>query len=785
MNPEGDILENSVYLFSTSKIVGITSPSYRNGLKLENLNFLIGPNSSGKSRLLKNFEKILNGEIVGSLILESGGDELGIGNHLNINSVLERPGPTTFDLARQLPKELFQEATRGSLRDDSIRKGERINEQGFFKREVSQNLLEVLNFEDFDEASFLTTIDVRADNKFQDPVLSQLVGISESHVLDVMRRIDAEFVSIPEKFCPVARTKNICEKYNLPFLRLDQDLIIGGIKENPPKILSKYFSLYYGGRFWMRILEKKTKFDVFTEDLGINEGSKFYVSPALIPRVIDIPANVLDGETIMNDRVIDLLKHANRDDADEFELSSIRFDDSAWELSTSADGTLEKGSRLLNQALSQIVERVNRLLPSFIGNSSRLSIWQDSDSGKHGLYLIPRSMQIEDAWLESQNVFWDIFLSRPGDISLLPGEDEDNLFEHYRLINQGLGVRRWVNASIDIVLAGSEFSLHWHKALKEVKVTLGFRHGLQTALFIDEPEIALHPAAVESVSDWLNNLNQIHQLYDIVDFDHSSIFAATHCVDLIASSFHSNCILLTSNGSMLSSEKARNIGNEFVEYYLQRSFFFGSHQIFGSGTRARKRPLLIVEGDADKIIIQQWYGSRLEEFMIDVLSLGGTSTLYYSSILPLLKEINCPIFFLFDGKHNQKIVTAIERAKLKDSKIGFAGFCDILVLLDFAQVFGKDRFIEGSEEFPFKSIDDFLENFLVPRPGEGFRNERSLKDDPNQWSSAKASLQSQFGWKLPRNSDVIKFSQDSKDIEGRVKLDPIIRNILEWSQGAL
>ena len=249
-------------------------------------------------------------------------------------------------------------------------------------------------------------------------------------------------------------------------------------------------------------------------------------------------------------------------------------------------------------------------------------------------------------------------------------EDKDGIYSEYsgpeyELRHQGSGVQRWVALALEIFLGVLKESVRVHGLAPLYDFPL---------VFIDEPEVSLHPAALNSVFRWMQELSR-QGVFFILATHESKVFD-------LPSSVGSRHKVSFSTGEIvnLDSMGLDLVADELNEMGLTRGDLF-----------LYSRGVLLVEGHSDQRILDAWFGDYLRDRNIVIVVLGGTKNYRNSSMVAILRKLELPIAYIIDGEPawmNELDLQAVEKdvAGGLPIKLFGTGLTDIVQFLDFEAV---------------------------------------------------------------------------------------------------
>jgi AAA domain, putative AbiEii toxin, Type IV TA system len=157
----------------------------------------------------------------------------------------------------------------------------------------------------------------------------------------------------------------------------------------------------------------------------------------------------------------------------------------------------------------------------------------------------------------------------------------------------------------------------------------------------DEPEIHLHPAAVQSVRSWLSRLSETA----------AAVFAATHSPALLDSSARQMCRVLVTREHDRTSLKV--LGSSLDRDLADVSDVLG---ISKGELLLLTRLALFVEGPHDQIILGEWFGAGLRAASIGVHPVHGADNLAGLADSEIIGALGIRLATLTDA-------TSVERAR--------------------------------------------------------------------------------------------------------------------------
>jgi hypothetical protein len=233
----------------------------------------------------------------------------------------------------------------------------------------------------------------------------------------------------------------------------------------------------------------------------------------------------------------------------------------------------------------------------------------------------------------------------------------------------------------------------WVRLESWVRRQLGDLPPRDILYFVDEPESHLHPLAVNSVRDWLVAFGK--RAAGVIVATHAPEFLDASSADagLVHVARGSNGTTLTPiKGAMYSTLVTRAAGMGLTPGHLLQM----------------TRLILIVEGAADKRVVEHFYGAELAEARIRIIPLQGMHEALSLAESEVFMILDIPIALLFDSVRGN-IIEAVRQARKTGTRLSREEEMIVKLIQSF----------EGQGKPVPKPISNPLPDIVCALPDEG------------------------------------------------------------------
>jgi hypothetical protein len=236
----------------------------------------------------------------------------------------------------------------------------------------------------------------------------------------------------------------------------------------------------------------------------------------------------------------------------------------------------------------------------------------------------------------------------------------------------GAGSRRWVLAALreagrrladghveapgvepepDGFEARSQRHQSLERAIREGDVMIA--PTVTPALYIvDEPELHLHPLAVNEVASWLRARAD----------EGSQVLAATHSPNFLARSTGSAVGVLVAGEDGLALREVSETGLAALEELAPELGL--DRSVWLQMTRA----VVVVEGQHDLMVIERFFGDELERHAIRLLALRGTKNTRRFIESEFLGQAGIPLRVVFDNVRSEALEGQVDPSSFRDEE---------------------------------------------------------------------------------------------------------------------
>ncbi|WP_146740112.1 ATP-dependent nuclease [Moraxella ovis] len=438
--------------------------------------------------------------------------------------------------------------------------------------------------------------------------------------------------------------------------------------------------------------------------------------------------------------------------------------DNAEEDATKAKDTTTIG-KLLDKMLKSVAERysedfskslneINKKISS--DGSERLSDLSDLDNQiNKNINDFFSGVQIK-LHFETPNIS-DIFKS--GTIKVFESDDTARNLSYY-----GHGSQR----SIQMALI---------RSLAEVNATENFATNL---LLIDEPELYLHPTAIEQLRVALKYLSK----------NGYQVIFTTHSAQMITSEDIGNTLLIrkSKKETVCLTSLSQAVSSVISDTISQRELLFS---LTNSSKILFSEKVLLVEGTTEHrllpFIFEKLKGKTLAQEKIALVSVGGTGNI--KKALTVLQEIGIPtkiivdLDYAFKEAHKQEFIeeSNADRKSLIQVLENLANNSEILIGEDKLPRKGELTKINGEKR---KISASYSYEILVQKPESiiYIHNLYELFKEKQVWLWTKGAIEAHLGLSA-KNEQVwanYKHRLDSENVDSVISDFDTIKQLVDW-----
>ena len=351
----------------------------------------------------------------------------------------------------------------------------------------------------------------------------------------------------------------------------------------------------------------------------------------------------------------------------------------------------------------------------------------------------------------------DVFKS--GTIKVFENDDTSRNLSHY-----GHGSQR----SIQMALI---------RSLAEINATEHFSTNL---LLIDEPELYLHPTAIEQLRAALKYLSQ--NGYQVV--------FTTHSAQMIASDDIGNTLLIRkkSKETICLTSLSQAIQSTISDTVSQRELLFS---LTNSSKILFSEKVLLVEGTTEHrllpLVFEKIKKKTLTQEKIALISIGGTGNI--KKALSVLQEIGIPtkvivdLDYAFKAAHNHNFIDEnnVDRLnlleilkKLGKGRIILVGNDNLPKKGEFTNNKGEKRSVQASDGYEFLA--------RLPQSESHLTNIHNLLKSNQIWLWKKGTIETHLGLEAKNEKEWANYKHklDNENIEDVISDLNEIQELIKW-----